>query len=171
MNAYTRDIITQTLDILKRENQRSDKIMLHKFLFFLEFMGLPTGMRFEPYTYGPFSFDLANNLYSMSLLGEIDLNKENYYNKTPAAPSRLSKKIDKLFSRFSQIIKTFNFGDLECVGTLLYCDLALRRSGIQKPSRDDILQEFKKWKGSKYPDKFVKKYLSRLSKRNILKFC
>ena len=171
MNAYARDIITQTLGILQRENKPSNKIMLHKFLFFSEFMGLPTGMRFEPYTYGPFSFDLANNLHTMSLIGEIVLNQEDYQNKTSVAPSGLSEKIDALFSRFSQIAEPFTFEALECVGTLLYCALALKRSGLKRkrPLWDDaILKEFKKWKGSKYTDDFIKSYLSRLFECKIL---
>ncbi len=169
MNTYSSDIIAQTVNILQQRDVRRDKVMLHKFLFFIEFMGTPSGMRFEPYTYGPFSFDLANNLDLMCLLGLLDKDGSNYKvpEPQPHIETGLARKIDQYLDRFIDCLGSLTFGALECVGTLLYCHLALKKSGAQL-NDDAILDEFKKWKGAKYPDETVENYLVRLHNAEVI---
>ncbi|UQZ90398.1 hypothetical protein C4J81_14760 [Deltaproteobacteria bacterium Smac51] len=144
--------------------------MLHKFLFFMDFMGLPTGLRFEPYTYGPFSFDLANNLDFMCLSGEISFTGNNYNTITEVKDLNFCQVITDYYDRFVQSVGELSFSALECVGTLLYCVLALKKSGGGLGD-GQIIEEFKKWKGDKYTDDTIRNYLARLYSAGVINHC
>lgn len=168
MNKYSHDIIIETIRSLQQDNYRRDKVMLHKFLFFLEYMGRPTGLRFEPYTYGPFSFDLANNLDFMNLAGEISFDENSYAVPSNNEASAAKVGIGEYLSRFKDIVGPApDFKDLECIGTLLYCAMVLRKTSGSSDD-DGIIKEFKNWKGDKYSDDEITPYLTRLHEQGII---
>jgi hypothetical protein len=173
MNIYSRNIITQTLIVLKNNNIQRNKIIIHKFLFFMRFMKITTGFSFEPYTYGPFSFDLANTLDSMMFFDEINFDKNGYNALTDGSDPSIRSDIANCFDSFKAIAHPFKFNTLECVGTLLYCWLVLKKLGADC-SDDSIIKEYKQWKGANHNESFIRNYLIKLLKKvfatNFLNF-
>lgn len=161
---FEKQFIATVLQALNLENISVSKILLHKFIFFLDTQGIRVGFRFEPYIYGPYSFDLAHTLYSMDFWGEIS-EKHTYISiidlhKYDIDDSLLST-IREYFSLFKSIVGNFNFSSLELVGTLLYCIQVL------KNYRDDftecaLIEEFKEWKHNKFTDEEIHHAYDRL---------
>lgn len=164
---FARKRILHVLSTLNRKKKRSDKVVLHKFLFFLAYQGIGTGLTFEPYTYGPFSFDLATHVGAMSMNGKITLDGGNYVTTIEPDDQDLTTKIEQQLELFEKVVGDFSFRTLECVGTLLYCQMVIKKSGDQT---DDvsIIEEFKGWKGSKFSNEEINKYLASLHHNQIM---
>lgn len=150
-----KDTIACVLRLLQKKGVPSSKIFLHKFLYFLDTQGIRAGLRFEPWTYGPFSFDLAKNLNEMIFWDEIEeykpnefkiINIENY--GTPG--SELEQEVEQLLVKFQNAVGPFTFDNLECLGTVIYCIETLLFQG-KSATEENVVNEFIAWKGHKYP--------------------
>jgi len=158
-------IIAKVLIALKENNVPLEKIVLHKFFYFLRTQKVCTEFSFEPYTYGPFSFDLASQLRKMAFWDEIDESKNSIEIKNLSAydntPIKDENKINSLLLDFKKIINDFSFKNLECAGTILYCAEAIKYS-VNKPTFSKIRDEFIAWKGNKYSDTEIEAMYKRL---------
>jgi uncharacterized protein YwgA len=168
MTQYAQEMICAALRVLEDNQVPANKIKLHKFLFFVDYMGTKTGLTFEPYTYGPFSFTLANNLDFMILTGQVYFDGR-YYTLAPGGQTQAEPLgiLRRLFLQFQSVFTGFSFGTLECVATLIYCKMVLEKVG-ESTSDEAIKQEFKDWKGSKYKNEKIDTYLERLHRNNII---
>lgn len=167
---YADRVLLTTLDILNEKGIAVTRIMLHKFLFFLNSYKMGTGFRFEPYTYGPFSFDLSDKLNLFHALGQIGCNDQRQYAALSHSDDpALKAKIAEGYDQFSQIMENdFSFAALECVGTLMYCVLSLKKSGEKDLDDGRILKEFKGWKGRKYGDGKIQSYLNQIKEHDLI---
>ena len=161
--------VAAVLQVLTESHIQTSKVLLHKFIYFLDTQGIKTGFRFEPYTYGPYSFGLASTLGSMNFWDEIkeDHEKISIINlgKYPIDDS-LKRTLKNKLSLFQSIVGDFSFSNLERIGTLLYCAQVLKTYG-EDLTEASLKEEFKAWKKNRYQDaeiqdayKKLKPYLS-----------
>jgi len=167
MNEFASAVIAKVLTALKENNVPLDKIVIHKFFYFLRTQKMCTEFGFEPYTYGPFSFDLASQLRKMAFWDEIDESKNKIEIKDLSAYRDVKldneEKIYSLLIKFKEIIADFNFRSLECAGTILYCAETISYGNEkQKPTFAEIEKEFIAWKGNKYSSEEIKTMYTRL---------
>lgn len=161
----TKGAIILILRLLKQNDLPQSKIVLHKFLFFLDTQGIHTGLRFEPWTYGPFSFDLAKILDDMVFWDEIRKRDNSFEIEDDANISHLDdtteQRINELLHSFYEIVGDFTFDNLECIGTALYCAVSLSFQG-EAVDKNKIITEFKAWKGNKYPNDKIEDAFTKL---------
>lgn len=146
--------VATVLQVLSERQITASKILIQKFIYFLGIQGINTGFSFCPYTYGPFSFDLASVLGSMNFWNEIKedyseikiININNY-----CIESGMKNEVAQKLTLFEDIVGTFDFKNLELVGTLLYCTQVLKKYG-DKVDEKSVTDEFKEWKHNKYSD-------------------
>ena len=130
------------------------KILLHKFSYFLSLYAI-RAFKFEPYTYGPFSYDLASTLGSLIFWSElrkegkqIFVSNIEKYLKDPDTEGI----IERNYEVFEHITgDDFSFDNLECFGTALYC-MDVVSSCDKKITFENVSEEFHGWKGSIYDD-------------------
>lgn len=165
MSNESQRTVASVLRILHQQGVALEKIVLHKFIYFLNTQRVTTGFRFEPYTYGPFSFDLASTIGNMHFWDAI---KENKYdveivnlNSYPPLPPDQEKRISLLLKVFEGIVGTFDFRNLECAGTALYCAENLSLRGI-RVTEESVEKEFKAWKGERYSSEEIQGMFRRL---------
>lgn len=146
--------VAAVLQVLAESHIQTSKVLLHKFIYFLDTQGINTGFRFEPYTYGPYSFGLASTLGSMDFWEEIKENREKIsildLQKYPVDDNLKRTLKDKL-SLFRNIVGDFSFSNLERIGTLLYCAQVLKNYG-EELTELSLKEEFKAWKKNRYQD-------------------
>jgi uncharacterized protein YwgA len=70
-NITSKNFIKEVLTALKEKEISATKIFLHKFVYFLTLQNFVRTFRFEPYTYGPFSFSLAKEIESLVFWDEV----------------------------------------------------------------------------------------------------
>lgn len=167
MRDNCKQFVADILAVLGEERLPAEKVLLHKFLYFLSTQGINTGFRFEPYTYGPYSFDLASTLGSMAFWDEIEekgttvevLDLGQYKNSDGQLLTVLRKQL-KIF--LSLIGGNIAFDKLECFGTVLYCAEVIANHG-DSPTEETVLKEFKAWKKNKYTDEQVRETFMKVS--------
>lgn len=154
MDDQQKQLVADILRVLESHNIHTTKIFLHKFIYFLTIQGIP-GFRFEPYTYGPYSFNLASTIGSMIFWDEIKDDGKNIkildLNNYPKN-KELENNIDNKYLLFDKILDTdFSFKSLECFGTVLYCMDVISNSS-DRISKNEVIDEFKQWKHDRYND-------------------
>ena len=171
MNDLNKEIFKATLNCLSEKRYELTKILLHKVTYFLKESGIPITYRFTPYTYGPFSFDLMNEMNEMVFWEEIEVDGKKSFKITssiePAVSSALKVKIEiKIKEFFALIDEDTTFGNLELYGTAIYCYKALLEVN-DAVDYGDFHDEFTSWKGrEKYLEKDIRRVYSRLE--NVL---
>jgi hypothetical protein len=127
-------------------------------MYFVDSLTMRSGFKFTPFTYGPFSFDLAEALDEMSFKGDIVSQNNNYMvSSLENYPSsqEITEKLYEAIDNFSESVgNDFSFKNMEILGTALYCARSLKASG-ETVTIDSIVNDFKAWKGSKYTDQNV----------------
>lgn len=157
MHEQEKEFIAAVLKTLSSYNIPISKVLLQKFIYFLGTQGIKTGFRFEPYTYGPYSFELASTIGSMDFWDEIKIHSTeikicnlSHYNNNKT----LIKHIKEYFDKFKSIVGDLTFRNLECIGTTLYCANAIINYG-NTPTQEAIVSEFKAWKKNRYSDEEI----------------
>ncbi len=150
------------LTILNKKKIPLDKILLHKFIYYLQTQGVNLGFRFEPYTYGPFSFDLASTIGSLAFWdvvkegkADITILDESAY-PNPFGDSQY-KQIQDYLDDFKKKIGSFDFNNLEYAGTVLYCAESLAIRG-KEVNRDSVIKEYMAWKPKSLETKIADMY-------------
>lgn len=146
--------VAAVLQVLDEHHIQASKVLLHKFIYFLDTQGVKTGFRFEPYTYGPYSFGLASTLGSMDFWDEIKENREKVSIvdlQKYAVDDSLKRTLKDKLSLFQNIVGDFSFSNLERIGTLLYCAQVLTNYG-EELTESSLKEEFKAWKKNRYQD-------------------
>ena len=167
MSDRCKQVVANVLKTLASKEIKPTKILLHKFIYFLSTQGVNVGFRFEPYTYGPYSFDLSSTIGSMAFWDEVEekgttvtaLNLEKYQDADANELQQLTENLEKFLTVVPP--KNFTFDNLECVGTVLYCAEVLSKHG-KEPTTQAVIEEFKAWKGKKYSEESIKDCYNRL---------
>src|SRR5437588_9583011 len=58
---------------IQKKSDQLGKTQLQKLVYFLQETGVPLGYKFEIYHYGPYSFELADEVGSLDSLGVLSL--------------------------------------------------------------------------------------------------
>jgi hypothetical protein len=152
---FSRAVFKHILAWLENNNKPTSKIALQKMLFFLQEKGVPLGYDFEPHTYGPFSRQVMQTATELTSNNEIVTQRTAYATAPEFAdplPDEDKAHIDDLLAGFSNMLEgKFTFDNLELYGTALYCLRALQENKMSW-DREALVQEFRAWKGSKYPE-------------------
>lgn len=168
-----RDVLKLVLDAMQRQGIELTKINIQKIVFFLKDVGIPVYFRYEVYLYGPYSHELQKELNDMVLWGELEKEDRSKYkiklDSTDRVDTELIEKINKSIKDFSEIVDgNFSFDNVEIAGTLLYCIRALQNYDIE-PTMENVIEEFKKWKGNKYSTDRVEKIFKKMAKKGLVK--
>lgn len=144
------------------------KITIQKVIYYLKEVGVPLKYKYEPYIYGPYSSELKADLRNMILWDELKIYNNNNYDLNDKFEltdigneylDNLSSQLDK----FSNAINNdFSFDSMEVNGTVIYCHQALKNIGLS-PTEDQVLKEFKNWKGDRYTDDEIKSAYSKMA--------
>lgn len=155
MHNSSNDILNYVLSVLSKKEIPLDKIVLQKVMHFLKEMGIPHDFRFEPYTYGPFSSQLAHELGHLVFWDYLSEQENKHgFNLIKQPPceleSKIKHKIESAIDKFSSIVDNqYDFQTMELFGTVLSCYRALEEVG-EKPIKRNVVSEFIGWKGNKY---------------------
>ena len=126
------------------------KTHIQKICYFLKFQGEDLGYRFKIYHYGPYSFDLANDLEELAALelieikdretawgNSIEITREGRkYNKKDISlesKNRIADIVEKLGEKTAK--------DLGIFATLHFVQKALMRREKEKPGKDKVVEE------------------------------
>lgn len=169
MEGERKKTIANVLRKMKENKIPMDKIVVQKLFYFLDVQGFRLGLRFRPYTYGPYSFELADKLDDMDFWDEIGETRSSYFlkNGIKVYDALTDEKMDKLsliIQKFMKIVNSnFSFQNMELLGTILYCRESIVFSG-EKPTGDLVVKEFKEWKGELYSEEDIRNGFRNLSK-------
>lgn len=141
------------------------KINIQKIVFFLREVGIPVQYKYEPYLFGPYSSELKSDLWDMEICGAISLSDSMYKLETDVKndiDGTVSEKINTKIKEYMDALnKDYSFDNMEISGTIIYCAKALDKVGIT-PNKDNVVQEFKNWKGSKYQNQIIEYMYDRI---------
>lgn len=152
-----KSFVAAVLKVIHDKNEEPTKVLVQKFIYFLNTQGINTYCRFEPYTYGPYSFQLASTLGSMNFWDEIKEEKDKITIMNFSAYTFDKALVDMLaekFDIFKNAVGALNFANLECFGTALYCANVLKNYG-EELTEESVKTEFKAWKKNRYSDAVI----------------
>ena len=150
-----KEVLKHVLTDMKAKEIPLTKINIQKTLFFLKEIDMPITYRFELYLYGPFSFELKDDLNDMETSKELKyVNKMEYeitnkMKKEPIDNSILKEISNKIDSFKKAVGNKFSFENMEIAGTIIYCINALKAIN-REANEENVLKQFKIWKGKKY---------------------
>lgn len=148
------------LKVLKAFNEKNisvTKILLQKFVYFSMLKNFYNLFRFQPYTYGPFSFDLARQMERLVFWDKIKIDENNQvevinYDDFEESDEEMSGKIKDDIDAFMDMLDSgLSFSTLELIGTVMYCVDVLKKQEIPI-TIENVTEEFRGWKGNKYLD-------------------
>lgn len=151
------------LKVMNDKGVTLSKIAIQKVAYFLITQGVTFGYRFKPFTYGPYSSELSQALDDLVFWDHLSATGntymiENLPDCNEDTLPQISECVDIFFDELVNT-KTPTFDDVEIYGTILYCQESLKMVG-DIVSQETILEEFKGWKGDKYPDsRIVSSYI------------
>lgn len=67
------NVIVSIVETLRKRDIDLGKVQFQKLIYFLQEMGIPLGYRYEIYHYGPYSFELAQELNTLDTLGIVNV--------------------------------------------------------------------------------------------------
>lgn len=118
--------------------------------------------RFEPRTYGPYSAELANELHRLTFWSELAEREHRYeiQDLHVAQDAGVVQRIKKGLAEFTKLIHgRYDFDSVELFGTVLLCCRALQSLG-EPVTAENVIGEFKGWKGEKYHEVRTKEAFS-----------
>ena len=161
-------LLKHVLSLMKQKSIPLTKINIQKIVHFLKETGTPLTYKFEPYNYGPYSSELKVELGGLLLWDELSAIGNGYtINNTFKLDEDIDQgTVDSISDRLDAFKKAvngdFSFDSMEITGTIIYCNQALKNVGIQ-PNEQEVLKEFKNWKGQRYDDNRITRAYSRIS--------
>ncbi|AAS97311.1 YwgA family protein [Nitratidesulfovibrio vulgaris] len=161
-------IVCEMLRAMQAKGVELTKINLQKTAFFLKSWGVSHGLRFKPYTYGPYSKDLAKLLDDLTFWDSLKLDTKTTYSIVDLPEHQLSEQdatrirncVDALYDNIAGS-RNPDFNEMEVLGTVLYCRNALLVAG-EEPTEPEVINQFKAWKGQAYTDERIADALRRI---------
>ena len=137
------------------------RTIFQKIAYVATVSGLPTGMKFEKKSYGPFSADLKKvyaRLLNNGLLEEQGVSEKAFRVSVGKTHTDARKAYEEQIEQWRNIInKTADLflrldsRQAEVVATVLYSAGELKAKGIGKPSERDVLEAVQAWKIKRRP--------------------
>ncbi len=152
------------VDILNRVETHpyhwpTGRVIFHKMLYFATEAGLPTGLKFDPGSYGPYSAGaepLVSRLVNNGLIVESKLGRMFHVRVGPAfrdARRAYAAQLDAwlpIEQRVADLILRVNTHEAEVAATVHYTATHLL-SGDGGPSEQDVLARVMQWKQRRQP--------------------
>ncbi|MBG3879095.1 hypothetical protein FVW20_19380 [Desulfovibrio oxamicus] len=175
MADLNRQIVCELLDVMQEHGVELTKINIQKTAYFLTAWGVSLGLRFRPYTYGPYSGELSRCLEDLAFWDNLAKKGDKAY-EVLELPERPDLRLDEK-ARISACVtalydailgkKAPSFDEMEVYGTVLYCRNALKAAAEEDVTEDAILKQFKAWKGDAYPDAKVRAAIQNLERHLV----
>jgi uncharacterized protein YwgA len=146
-------VLRNVIEYFSKQNKSAQKILVQKAIYFLNFIGIDTGFRFEGYQYGPFSVDIMNVADEMEISQEIKIDRTTYVANEDLVRDyqELGDLDEKLRVYYEDLLKKDDsFDTVERVGTVMFV-MENRESGDVKGIIDDV----ERWKPGKYSEKEI----------------
>lgn len=146
-----RALVVELVRHLNRVRSWSGATQIQKCTFFLRhLLGVPLPYDFVIYHYGPFSFELDEDLVLMRFRGWLDVEREEdygvHYHPGPKAPGELPTSVEKFRDEVETVVSLFGKADvkrLELLATSYYLRQKLAEKGR---SRGEIVAAVKRLK-------------------------
>lgn len=147
------------------------KKMLQKLMYLMERVGIDLNLNYSIHFFGPYSSMLDNAIHAMAMKDIINIDTsgmthkitmENFQDIEDNLDELEIKKVDFILDNFSN--KSAN--ELEALTTLDYVATVMLRN---KGSDEEIIQEVKKIKGSKYTTECLNQGLHILKELSFIK--
>ncbi len=166
-----KEILKYTIEHLEHIRKKAQKVTLQKILYYFSLKNIPVSYHFEPYTYGPFSKELAADIDDLSFWDEIKV-KGNKIEKGSEFRVELSEELrgalKQEIDNFIELVQdNLGFANIELYTTLLYNLRALKEIGKGTDFKT-VFNEFKAWKGEKFSTDEVQFAYKRINEAAIL---
>lgn len=171
MADLNRQIVCELLDVMQEHGVELTKINIQKTAYFLTAWGVSLGLRFHPYTYGPYSGELSRCLEDLAFWDNLAKKDDKTY-EVRELPERPNLRADDKARIRACVTALYDailgknapgFDEMEIYGTVLYCRNALK-AAAEDVTEDAILKQFKAWKGDTYPDAKVRAAIRNLER-------
>lgn len=155
-----------TFNLLEEKGIEASKILLQKLIFYLKESRCPVTFRFKAYTYGPFSFDLQNEVDDMVFWDELEKISDHSFTPAKTFTCQLDQSVaEKIRLKTDQFLNLIgndtSFHTLELYGTAIYCFRVLQELD-DEVELEGFVDEFRAWKGSKYKREEIEQAFSKL---------
>jgi uncharacterized protein len=166
------DAIVSLVQAVQNKTDQLGKIQLQKLVYFLQETGVPLGYKFEIYHYGPYSFELSDQMSSLDSLGVLSINSDpsGYGFNIKVGTHGAKYKIDKKYSpKVEYIAKAFGSetpAKLEVKSTAHFVSKVLRKQGKNLPEAL-IVAKVKELK-PKFTDRFISDCYQELKKNQFV---
>lgn len=167
MSSLNTEILKYVIDKLEKMKIPTDKIVVQKLMFYLKENGLPISYDYDMYAYGPYSKKLNHDADGLAFDKQLIISNRSYRkgdNFISELTDKYKNKIDDQIDKFRKLVDdSFDFETMEIIGTTFYCYNALKGFGLNS-ELIDVLEEFKGWKGGKYPDSKIQKAYNKIKR-------
>ncbi len=155
--------------IVQNATTKLGKTQVQKLIYFAQDCGVPLNYRYEIYHYGPYSFELSNDLGSLDSLGVLNIQSDpagfgfdisvgKFADKFELAP-KYSKKIDKVLAEFGSDTP----GQLEVKATIHFVHSVVSKKYPATSKRSEILQKVHALK-PRYTAEFIRSCYANLER-------
>ena len=145
-----REILKIILKKMEEKNIPVNSANIQRIVFYLKEKGIPVNYKYEPYFYEPHSFELQYELDDMVFWGEIEERDGVYLVNSLVNNNPYAFKINRYLNEFTNALNDFSPDTMDMFGILVYCIRAVAESERKKPTKENVLEEFVSWRGSKY---------------------
>lgn len=164
LKGYT---IAEVVNRCLNENIPPGKIKLQKLVFFLERLGIPLDYRFEMYHYGPYSFELAENLDTLNTLKVLDIqpqidgygysiNASKYFQEFLDRKSDSLKDYESIIDFVIENFASKDASKIELLATIHFVEEILNRRNVT--DRKIVVEKVKGLKPKFTSDEIEKAY-------------
>ncbi|MGB8006525.1 MAG: hypothetical protein WCF48_05295 [Terriglobales bacterium] len=153
------DAIVSLVQGVHHKTDQLGKIQLQKMIYFLQETGVPLGYKFEIYHYGPYSFELSDQMSSLDSLGVLAIGADpSGYGFNIKVGSHASKyQIDKKYSpKLDYIVNKFGTdspAQLEVKSTVHFVNKVLKKQMKSLPEKL-VVEKVKELK-PRFTEKFI----------------
>ncbi len=153
------------------------RIAFQKIAYFATEAGLPTGLRFVPGSFGPFSSDLkrlTTTLVNNGLLKEERMGRMFAVMPGPTYDDAVNsyraelKQWESVIARIVDLFLRMRTQQAEVAATVHFAALGLTQGAREKPTEAEVLKEVKRWKQKRRPPLKDSEVASAIRSLNIL---
>jgi|GEM_PF-3234256 len=165
-------ILCEIIDFFQQREKRTNKILLQKALYFLNYRGMDSGYVFEGYLYGPYCREAAEDASQLSVDGIFSYDGTYFdtgfdFGKREASlkiNGTDKGKIDRLLNEYWEEILDHDasFKNVELMGTVMY----VIKNTAAPLLFSQVWEGVKKWKRDKFTEEEVRKAFDKVNPLN-----
>jgi uncharacterized protein len=143
------------------------KTQVQKLVYFAQDGGVPLGYKYEIYHYGPYSFELSDDLGSLDSLGVLDIDSDPSGFGFHISPGKFSNKFrlePKYLKKVEEVISQFGSNtpaQLEVKATIHFVHSVVKKQVGLGKTKSEVVQRVHALK-PRFNDEFIKKCYSDL---------